>query len=113
MPKIFDSLKSPGELRAFSQSLMKALEKLDDASLREKCGQYLTPVEISTTLKRRDKTLEIYHRLINDDTDCSDDSDPDSDDSSLLLLDFDGAHGSPERIAFMGRTAKGLGLGLK
>jgi hypothetical protein len=66
VPEIFDSLKSPWELRAFSQSLMRALEKLDDASLREKCGQYLTPVEISTTLKRRDKTLEIYHRLVKE-----------------------------------------------
>ncbi|MGA2261871.1 MAG: hypothetical protein ABSH28_10575 [Acidobacteriota bacterium] len=66
VPEIFDSLKSPWELRAFSQSLMRALEKLDDAGLREKCGQYLTPVEISTTLKRRDKTLEIYHRLVKE-----------------------------------------------
>jgi hypothetical protein len=49
--------------------------------------------------------------ISNDDADCDPDSDPD--DSSLLFLDFDGAHGSPERIAFLGRTAKGCGFGLK
>jgi hypothetical protein len=64
--KSMDSLKSPEEMTAFSQSLMKALEELDDASLREKCGEYLTPVEISTTLKRKDKMLEIYHRLVKE-----------------------------------------------
>jgi hypothetical protein len=51
--------------------------------------------------------------ISNDDTDCDPDSDPDPDDTSLLLLDFDGAHGSPERIAFLGRTAKGHSFGLK
>jgi hypothetical protein len=41
------------------------------------------------------------HRLImisKDDTDC----DPDSDDSSLSLLDCDGAYGSPERHSLSG-----------
>jgi hypothetical protein len=64
--KNIDGLKSPEELKAFSQSLMMALEKLNDASLTETCGQYLTPMEISTTLKRRDKILEIYHRLVKE-----------------------------------------------
>ena len=61
--KNIDDLKSPEELTAFSRSLMAALEKLAESSLTEKCGQYLTPPEISTTLKRRDKILEIYRRL--------------------------------------------------
>lgn len=59
-------LKSPEELTDFSRSLMAALEKLDESSLTERCAQYLTPPEISTTLKRRDKILEIYSRQVKE-----------------------------------------------
>jgi hypothetical protein len=52
------------------------------------------------------------HRLLitsNDDTD----SDCDPDNSSLLLLDIDGAHGSPEQHSLSGLHGQRRGFGLQ
>jgi len=62
--KIFSELKSPGGLTRFSISLMEALKKLDKATVKEKCGRYLTGPEIEGLFGRRDKILELYTRLV-------------------------------------------------
>ena len=65
------SFKGIGELRApktltyFSQSLMEALAKLDEKSIRDQVGDYLNSIEIRTTLERRDKILALYKKAAN------------------------------------------------
>jgi hypothetical protein len=62
--KSVDDLRSAKEMESFSRSLMEALARLDEASLKEKCGEYLTPPEIATTLKRRDLIIQYYQQQI-------------------------------------------------
>ncbi len=62
--KVFKELKSPDGLTRFSVSLMEAMKKLDKATLKEKCGSYLTGPEIEGMFARRDKILEIYARRV-------------------------------------------------
>jgi hypothetical protein len=55
-----------GELQIFSRSMMEALEKLDDAGLQAKCGEYLTIPEIQTTLQRKALILQLYQKLVKE-----------------------------------------------
>jgi len=64
--KSVDDVPSAKDLKYFSRSMIAALEKLDESLMKEKIGEYLTPMEISTTLKRRDKILAIYQRLLKE-----------------------------------------------
>ena len=64
--KSIDFLKSEADLQYFSRSLMEALTKIDEPTLEEKCGNYLTPSEIRTTLIRRDEIVELYNRLVKE-----------------------------------------------
>jgi hypothetical protein len=59
-------LQSPKEMQYFSRSLMEALSKLDEAALKAKCGTSLTDPEISMTLKRRDRIMEYYQRMVRE-----------------------------------------------
>jgi hypothetical protein len=61
--KSVNTLRAPEALQSFSRSLMKALGALDETALTEKCGEYLSSVEIENTLARRDRILEIYEAL--------------------------------------------------
>jgi hypothetical protein len=62
--KCVDQLKSPKDMTQFSTSFMETLEKLDEESVKSKCGKYLTEYEIRMTLKRRDRILRLYKQMV-------------------------------------------------
>lgn len=64
--KSLGELNPAGELQYFSRSMMVALEGLDEAGLRTKCGEYLTLPEIQTTLQRKALILQVYQRLVKE-----------------------------------------------
>jgi hypothetical protein len=62
--KNVDALKSPKDLTYFSRSLIEALQKLDEQSLKTSCEKYLTLFEVRTMLRRRDKIVQLYTSLL-------------------------------------------------
>ena len=62
--KNVNSLKSPKDLTYFSRSLMDALQKLDEPTLKARCEKYLSSFEIKTMLQRRDKIVQLYKRRV-------------------------------------------------
>lgn len=61
--KNMDLLQHPKDLRIFSRSLIDGLRKLDEKSIQERCGKYLTNMEIKMMLKRRDQILALCDQL--------------------------------------------------
>jgi hypothetical protein len=61
--KNMDLLQHPKDLRIFSRSLIDGLRKLDEKSIQERCGKYLTKMEIKMMLKRRDQILALCDQL--------------------------------------------------
>jgi hypothetical protein len=64
--KNIDALKSPKDLTYFSRSLLEALQKLDEQTVKTRCDKYLTVFEMRTMLRRRDKIVELYTRLLSE-----------------------------------------------
>jgi hypothetical protein len=62
--KNVDALKSPKDLTYFSRSLVEALRKLDEQTVKASCDKYLTIYEIQTMLRRRDKIVQLYNSLL-------------------------------------------------
>jgi hypothetical protein len=62
--KNVDALKSPKDLTYFSRSLMEALQKLDEQTVKASCNRYLTTYEIRTMFRRRDKIVQLYTSLL-------------------------------------------------
>jgi hypothetical protein len=62
--KVFSDLRSPRGLTRMSVSLMERLKNLDRATVKARCGPYLTGPEIDAVFDRRDKILEAYTRLV-------------------------------------------------
>jgi hypothetical protein len=62
--KNVDALKSPKDLTYFSRSLIEALQKLDEQTVKTRCDRYLTLFEVRTMLRRRDKIVELYTGLL-------------------------------------------------
>jgi hypothetical protein len=62
--KNVNRLKSPKDLTYFSRSLMDAVQKLDEPTLKARCGKYLSTFEIKTMLQRRDKIVQVYTQLV-------------------------------------------------
>jgi hypothetical protein len=60
----FDQLKDPKVLTTFSRSLLAKLEELNEPTLKEHLGKYLTPYQIQGLLKRRDAILARSRELI-------------------------------------------------
>jgi len=58
--KSVGDLKAAKDLEFFSKSMMEGLRKLDEKTLEESCGKWLTGPEIRTMLQRRDKILGLY-----------------------------------------------------
>jgi hypothetical protein len=58
-----EHLKSEEDLSRFSLSFVDALKKLDEATVKEHCGKYLTVYEIQAMMKRRDAILERFEKL--------------------------------------------------
>lgn len=63
--KSLDALRSPKDLTFFSASLMESLQALNKEDLEAKCGHYLNGFEIGTLLKRRDRILAIYRKVVD------------------------------------------------
>lgn len=61
--KNMDLLQHPKDLSSFSRSLIDGLRKLDEKSIQESCGKYLTKTEIKMMLKRRDQILAMCDQL--------------------------------------------------
>ncbi len=62
--KKFNELRSPGGMTRMSVSLIEALKALDKATVKARCGRYLTGPEINAVFGRRDKIVEVYARLV-------------------------------------------------
>lgn len=62
--KNMDDLKSPDDLTYFSRSLIERLKQLDQETLEEKTEDYLTSLEVRMLLKRRDKIVELYDKMV-------------------------------------------------
>jgi hypothetical protein len=58
-----DHLKSESDLTKFSKSMIDAMRKLDEASLEQHCGKYLSKFEIESMLKRRDEIVQLFDKL--------------------------------------------------
>jgi hypothetical protein len=54
-----ESLRSPDLLARFSRSLLEAMERLEERSLRERLGRYLSVWQIKAVLERRDRLLAL------------------------------------------------------
>jgi hypothetical protein len=61
--KSLGELRAPKDLTFFSKSLMESLKGLNKKDLEERCGKYLTGMEISSMLERRDKILAMYQKI--------------------------------------------------
>jgi hypothetical protein len=57
------SLRTPDELARFSRSLLDAISRLDEPTLRERLGQYVTVFQIQALLERRDRILELAKKV--------------------------------------------------
>ncbi len=57
-------LRKPSSLSRFSESLLGAISQLDRETLEEEVGQYLTGVQITGLLERRDRILELSGKLV-------------------------------------------------
>jgi hypothetical protein len=62
--KNVDALKSPKDLTYFSRSLIEALQKLDEQTVKASCEKYLTIYEMRTMLRRRDRIVQLYTTLL-------------------------------------------------
>ena len=58
-----NKLKAEADLSRFSLSFVNALKRLDEAKVRERCGKYLSPLEIQSMMKRRDAIVQVYEKL--------------------------------------------------
>jgi hypothetical protein len=58
--KSLDEVEALEKLYFFSKSMMNAIENLDEAQVRERCGRWLTDSEIITMMKRRDILVRYY-----------------------------------------------------
>jgi hypothetical protein len=60
--KSLGELVHPKDLTFFSMSLMESLKGLNRKDCEERCGKYLTGLEISAMLERRDKILALFQK---------------------------------------------------
>jgi hypothetical protein len=61
--KNFDVLQHPKDMSGFSRALVEAIRKLDEKTVIEHCGKYLSPNEIRMMLKRRDQIIALCDQL--------------------------------------------------
>ncbi len=58
-------LREPAQMTRFSKSLLENIAKLDEETLKERVGNYLTEFQIRAILKRRDLILEHARELVS------------------------------------------------
>lgn len=61
--RLFDTLKTEGNLARLDRRVLERLKALDRAELTEKTKDYLTPSEINALLKRRDLIVAHFERV--------------------------------------------------
>ncbi len=61
--KNLGEIRAPKDLTFFSRSLMESMKGLDEKTVEEHCGKWLSGLEIRTMLQRRDKILEMYEAV--------------------------------------------------
>lgn len=61
--KNFSVLQHPKDLGGFSRSLIDAIRKLDEKTVKAHCGKYLSIDEIRMMLKRRDQIITLCDEL--------------------------------------------------
>ena len=61
--RVYDVLKSPGNLSRIDRRLLDRLKTLDKATLKEAMDDYLSPSEIDTLLKRRDVIVQHFNKI--------------------------------------------------
>lgn len=59
----FEQLQSPKLLTAFSRTLLESIRKLDQPTLQAHLGNYISKVQITALLKRRDAILSLADKL--------------------------------------------------
>jgi hypothetical protein len=57
------TLRTPDELARFSRSLLDAISRLDEPTLKERLGRYVTVFQIRALLERRDRILELVKKV--------------------------------------------------
>jgi hypothetical protein len=62
--KSLDNLKAPKDLQLFSKSTMESLQNIDILKLKTCCSRYLSGIEMTTLLKRRDMIVKQYQTLL-------------------------------------------------
>jgi hypothetical protein len=60
------SLRTPDELVRFSRSLLDAMARLDEPSLKERLGRYLSVWQIQAILERRDRLFKLAEQRAAD-----------------------------------------------
>ena len=58
-------LRQPEQMTRFSKSLLENISKLDEETLKERVGKYLTRFQIRAILKRRDLILEHAKEMVS------------------------------------------------
>jgi len=64
--RLRDSLLAEETLARFSRSVLEKLRRLDEPTLEEKLGDWLSGFEIGALLKRRDRIVERAERLVGE-----------------------------------------------
>jgi hypothetical protein len=60
----FEELKNPKQLTMFSRKLLENIKKLDEPTLQEHLGKYLSPAQIHGILKRRDAIVALADKMV-------------------------------------------------
>ena len=62
--RLYHDLKNPQELVGCSRELLEKLRALDAKELTVKVGTYLNKLEIEGVMKRREKIVALFEKLI-------------------------------------------------
>ena len=60
----FEELKNPKQLTMFSRTLLANIKKLDEPTLQEHLGKYLSPAQIRGILQRRDAIIALSDKMV-------------------------------------------------
>jgi len=64
--RLYHDLRSPQNLERCSNNLLQRLRELDAGGLKAKTGEYLTKPEMEAVMKRRDKIVAYFEKLIEE-----------------------------------------------
>ncbi len=64
--RLFHDLENPKNLVKCSRALLESLRRLDAARVAERAGRYLSKPEIQGVMKRRDRIVAVFDKLISE-----------------------------------------------